>query len=104
MACKDADPAEIGRNVLSGLRAFVDGGEMPDWNSYRSPLLAAAGVSSWSDLESGSRECVIALEKDKYLLRSENGPQSLLLSSTPEEIGAGVLIALGRSANWETNG
>ncbi len=77
LVCADTDAGAVGRNIITGLEAFVDGGDMPDWDTYQSPLLAAAGVSSWAILEKGSRTCAISQKSDRYLVQSDAGPREL---------------------------
>lgn len=93
-SAKPTDPEAIGRCVSEGLSNHVDGGEMPDWSRYPSPLLAAAGVATWNEFYRGARDCFVKKEADHFLIQSENPHQNLPLGASATEIGLAVLAAL----------
>lgn len=93
------DPEQIGTRVLEGLSNFRDGGEMPDWTTYRSPVLSVAGVKSWDEYEKGLIDCVIDVINEKLRIRSEQ--HDLLeidANARPDELGIAVLVSLGKVA------
>lgn len=93
--CLATDVAEIGKNVLNGLREFAEDGPWPDWKTYRSPVLDAAEVTSWSQYERGLKSCVVSLNEDHLLIRSELPHLTVPHDATHEEIGTAVLKSLG---------
>lgn len=95
------DTLVIGKNVIAGLEDFVDGGDLPDFTEYCSPVLEAAGVASWSEYERGLRECVLARHADHYLIRGDFGHIKLTLDASREEIGEAILASLGTSQEKE---
>jgi hypothetical protein len=95
------DTEGIGNSVLSGLHCFQDGGSLPDWTTYRSPVLDAAGVSTWREYERGLRSCVVSQYEDHLLIRGDCSPINLPRTANREEIGSAVLAALGTSPEKE---
>jgi hypothetical protein len=94
LAVHGPDPLQVGLAVLSGLRHFTDGGHMPDWSVYLSPLLAAADVKTWDELEQESIGCAVELSAKGFTVLAEIGPQRLEPSAEPAELGRAVLRAL----------
>jgi hypothetical protein len=68
---------------------------MPNWAAYRSPVLEAARVHSWDELERGSQSCAVQSVAGSLTIRGEAGPQQLPLGASAEEICLAVLLALG---------
>lgn len=89
------EPESIGQCVRDAIADFVDGGQMPDWSIYRSPVLAAAGVEKWSDYEKGLRDCIVKEEADHLVVRGDREPREMPLTVSNEELGRAILQALG---------
>ena len=95
------DIESIGSKVLEGLKNFVDGGEIPNWDTYRSPVLDAVSVSSWSEYERGLKECVVVQHEDHFHFMTELPHIRLPRDATLEDIGNAILKALGTSKEKE---
>ena len=92
------EPEEVGRAVLNGLDHFVEGGPWPpDWSTYKSPVLAAAGIATWSEFKRGLRDCSVMKYDDHFLIQSENPCVTLPLNSSEDDVGMAVLASLGLS-------
>ena len=98
LEARPTDAADVGQKVLDGLDHFVAGGKMPDWNKYRSPILPAAGVKTWSEWERGLKECMVVKEPEGFKIMSEGLHATIPYSASPEALGAKVLEALKLSA------
>lgn len=98
------DVEALGVNVLRALAAFRDGGEMPDWAKYSSPVLELAGVSSWPEYKRGLRSCVVDQRDEDLLIRGDEPEISVPRSATAREIGDAVLLALGTTRDNEGRG
>ena len=98
LEARPTDAEDVGRKIIEGLETFVAGGEMPDWNKYRSPILPAAGVKTWSEWERGLKECIVVKELEGFKIMSEGLHATIPYSESPEILGAKVLEALKLSA------
>ena len=96
-----SDVEAIGRNVLQGLGEFVDGGEMPDWNVYRSPVLEFAKLTTWREYEKGLKRCVVDQELENLVVRGDNPTVTIAHVVPVGEIGNAVLRVLGTTKERE---
>ena len=94
LAVRATDAPAVGAAVLTGLRHFTDGGQVPDWSAYPSPILAAAGVRSWNELERGLHSCAVKSAAGCLTILGDAGPKQLPPGASAEEIGLAVLSAL----------
>jgi hypothetical protein len=95
LVVRATDAPGVGVAVLTGLRHFTDGGPMPNWSAYRSPILAAAGARSWGELERGSQTCAVQSSEGCFTILGDAGPQQLPPGASAEVIGLAVLSAFG---------
>lgn len=107
--------AELGAKVRSVLRASRWDAQAPDPEGKSNPVLKAAGVRSWRQLERESRLVGVVLEKDQISLypyratRRGEGEGFLVMddarttmasSCSDSELAAAVLEALQRAIAW----
>lgn len=95
LTAKPSDPARVGSVVRDGLQRYREGGQMPDWLAYRSPVLAATGTQSWDELEQASSSCVVNASGIGFIILGEDGPTRIPSGASSVELGVAVLSALG---------
>lgn len=108
-------PSEIGALVRSVLQASRWDAEAPDPDRQDNPILKAAGVRSWRQLERESRLVGIALQNEQISVcpyratRPGEGEGFLVMDDaattqsahcSDEELGAAVLDGLNRAVPW----
>ena len=89
------DPALIGRHIKNALAHCADEGPWPIDESYRSPVLDAAGVRTWDEYQRGLKSGAVRQFEDYFLAMGRAAQIRLPISATPEQIGFAVLEAIG---------
>jgi hypothetical protein len=109
----DAGTARVGSVVRSALRASRWDAPGPDPDGADNPVLKAAGVSSWPDLERESRLVSVALENGQisiynyrparasegkgFVQMDDTAPLSIPGDAADDELGGAVIEGLKRS-------
>jgi hypothetical protein len=92
--CRTDEMETIGSCVLEALAAFVEGGQIPDWNTYESPVLKAAGVTNAGEFNRGLKDCSVTKEGNSLIVRSELGPTEVREAEGARRLGEVVLQAM----------
>ena len=89
------DDAEgVGRAIFDALADFSEISTMPNLLHFRSPVIAASGVNSYSEYERGLRSCLIDQHDDHFTIRGLGPHAHLPCDVTARQLGETVLNLL----------
>ena len=88
------NPEEVGKAILKVLDAFTTEGDLPDYDSYVSPVVRAAGVTTWEEYERGLEACMVERRHNHYHVAYGDSVHTLPLDANAKQIGEAALAAL----------